>query len=125
MTITNNAGKEQRLFVEIADTVAERTAGLSGRTELGTDTGMLFVIPQRGLGFWMKDTLIPLSVAFIGQCGEIVFIADMEPQSLEMHDTDEPYSFGLEVNQGWFADHGISVGARVGLPDEVRPASCT
>lgn len=124
LTITNNSGAKQTLFVEIADEPGERSVGLSGRTSLAEDTGMLFVIPVKGLGFWMKDTLIPLSVAFIGPCGEVVYIADMEPQTLELHDTDRPYSFGLEVNRGWFAKHGIAVGSRVELPQDVRPASC-
>ena len=125
LTLVNAAGKEQRLDVEIADTAGERTTGLSGRQSLASNAGMLFVIPQHGSGFWMKDTLIPLSVAFLGPCGEIVAIADMEPLSLQLHDTDRPYSFGLEVNQGWFRQHNLSVGDKVLLPDEVKPAACT
>ena len=64
---------------------------------------MLFVIEQRGPGFWMKDTRIPLTVAFIDACGAILAFTDMEPFSLSLHNTEQPYSFGLEVNQGWFA----------------------
>ena len=85
---------------------------------------MLFVIPQRGAGFWMKDTLIPLSVAFLGPCGEIVAIADMEPLSPQLHNPDRPYGFGLEVNQGWFSNHGLGVGDKVVLPDGLKPAGC-
>ena len=125
ITLTTDKGAKRTLFVEIADEPSERSVGLSGRTNLADDSGMLFVIPVKGIGFWMKDTLIPLSVAFLGPCGEVVHIADMQPQTLDLHDTDRPYNFGLEVNQGWFSRHGIGVGARVELPQGVRPASCS
>lgn len=125
MSIATGASTNAYLEVEIADTEPERNVGLSGRSSLGANDGMLFVIPVRGPGFWMKDTTIPLSVAFIGNCGEIVAIADMQPLSLEIHGTDRAYSFGLEVNQGWFGSHGIDVGDKVNLPSEVRPAGCS
>ena len=124
LTITNNAGKEQTLFIEIAETPEQRSIGLSNRRELPEDQGMLFIIPTRGVGFWMKDTLIPLSVAFIGQCGEIVHIADMEPQTDMLHHTDREYKFGLEVNQGWFPEHGIDVGSEVEIPEAHRYPEC-
>ena len=124
LEITNNAGNEQRLFIEIADTDQERGVGLSGRTELGEDQGMLFIIEQRGLGFWMKDTLIPLSVAFIAPCGEIVHIADMQPQTENVHNTVRDYRYGLEANLGWFAEHGIGVGSEVDIPEEYRTPEC-
>ncbi len=124
LTITNNGGKKQTLFVEIALTPQQRGTGLSNRTELPENQGMLFIIPTRGAGFWMKDTLIPLSVAFIGQCGEIVHIADMQPQTETLHNTDRDYKFGLEANLGWFADHGIGVGSKVEIPAEQRYPEC-
>lgn len=124
LELRNNKGEEQRLLIEIADTDQERGVGLSNRTELGEDRGMLFIIPSRGLGFWMKDTLIPLSVAFIGPCGEIVHIADMQPQTETLHNTDREYKYGLEANLGWFAEHGIGVGSTVEIPQEFRQPDC-
>jgi uncharacterized protein len=123
LTIVAANGTTARLQVEIADTEEERSKGLSGRTEVPLDTGMLFV-SERGVGFWMKDTLVALSVAFLADCGEILDIQDMEPRSLEVHDTDQPYRFGLEVAQGWFERNGIAVGDVVGLPRDVRPDQC-
>jgi uncharacterized membrane protein (UPF0127 family) len=125
MSITNNAGKEQKLFVEVAESPQQRSMGLSQRSGLPRDQGMLFIIPVKGVGFWMKDTLIPLSVAFIGACGEIVHIADMQPQTEELHDTDRPYKFGLEANLGWFKEHGIDVGSKVEIPERHRYPECT
>jgi uncharacterized membrane protein (UPF0127 family) len=125
LTMKGESGKEQRLFVEVAATQEQRGVGLSKRTELDADRGMLFIIPTHGLGFWMKDTLIPLSVAFIGPCGEIVFIADMEPQTETLYDTDRPYKYGLETNQGWFREHGIDVGSTVDIPEEYRQPECS
>lgn len=124
LTIVTRDGDVARLQVEIAETPEERTAGLSGREEVPADTGMLFVLPERGPGFWMKDTLVPLSVAFLARCGEIVDIMDMEPQSLELHNTDEEYNFGLEVPQGWFEANGIQVGDIVSIPRNHRPDGC-
>lgn len=85
---------------------------------------MLFIFEQRGAGFWMKDTFVPLSVAFLARCGEIVDIQDMEPQSLELHQAEADYSFGLEVPQGWFAENGIEVGDLVSIPRDYRPDGC-
>jgi uncharacterized membrane protein (UPF0127 family) len=124
LSILNSRGESVRLSIEIADTAEERNIGLSGRDSLAEDAGMLFVFQQRSNGFWMKDTTIPLSVAFIDTCGEIVAIADMEPLSLELVNPREPYSFGLEVNQGWFRRNAIGVGDQVVLPVGLRPPSC-
>lgn len=123
LQLRNAEGETARLRVEIADTAEERQVGLSGRDSLGRDEGMLFVLEQR-LGFWMKDTRIPLSVAFIGACGEILELADMEPLSLVIHNTNRPYEFGLEVNAGWFDAHGIEVGDMVELPENLKPSTC-
>jgi uncharacterized membrane protein (UPF0127 family) len=123
--IIDDDGKKQRLDIEIADTPEKRTTGLMHRTELAENSGMLFIFTQRGRGFYMKDTLIPLSVAFISECGEIVHIADMQPQTLTLHNTDKPYKYGLEVNQGWFASHNISPGATVEIPEEQATEGCS
>ncbi|MPZ48784.1 MAG: DUF192 domain-containing protein [Dehalococcoidia bacterium] len=124
LCLTNQAGETARLDIELADTNEERTKGLSMRASLPEDTGMLFVIERRGPGFWMKDTTIPLSVAFVAPCGEIVHLADMEPLSLTIHGTPLEYRFGLEVNQGWFATNGISVGDKLELPASLLPEAC-
>jgi uncharacterized protein len=123
LTIVTREGDIVRLEVEIADTQEERSVGLSGRQSLEEDTGMLFV-GLTGAGFWMKDTFVPLSVAFLARCGEIVDIQDMEPLSLDIHNTDEDYEFGLEVAQGWFAQNGIEVGDIVSIPRDHRPDGC-
>lgn len=124
LTIVTADGEIARLQVEIADTPEERSVGLSGREEVPEGTGMLFVIPDRGPGFWMRDTYVPLSVAFLARCGEIIAIRDLEPESLELHDIEEPYSFGLETPQGWFEENGIGPGDLVSIPRSHRPDGC-
>ena len=124
LTIVTAQGDVAYLDVEVADTTDERSVGLSGREDVPDGTGMLFVIPQRGAGFWMKDTLVPLSVAFLGRCGEIVDIQDMQPLSLDIHQAEPDYSFGLEVPLGWFAQHGIKVGDLVSIPKGYRLDGC-
>ncbi len=114
------AGKE--IAVDVADSRPQRTLGLSGRTSLPPDQGMLFVNEQDvSSGYHMKDTLIPLSLAFIAADGAIIAIVDMEPCAAEPCPVYEPpsaYRFGLEVNQGAFEQWGIEVGARATLRDE-------
>ena len=123
LCLTNQAGNTARLDLEIADSAEERTKGLSMRDSLPEDTGMLFVIERRGPGFWMKDTTIPLSVAFVAPCGEIVHLADMQPLSLEIVSTPLEYRFGLEVNQGWFAALNIAIGDKLELPASMLAAT--
>lgn len=84
------------------------------RQALPDDHGMLFVFdaPSR-ICMWMKDTPMPLSVAFLDSCGVIVDIADMQPLSLDVHCAGRPARYALEMTRGWFADRGISPGMRV------------
>ena len=111
------SGETYRLTVEIADTVEERAIGLMNRESLAEDAGMLFVWPEdTQSGFWMKNTLIPLSIAFIDAAGVIVDIQDMQPQDETLHYSPSPYRHAVEANQGWFAEHGISTGDSVTLP---------
>ena len=124
LTIVTTDGEVARLQVEVAETPEERSVGLSGREEVPDDTGMLFIIPNRGAGFWMKDTLVPLSVAFLARCGEIVDIQDMEPLTLDIHQADAEYSFGLETPLGWFRDNGVEVGDLVSIPRGYRQDEC-
>jgi uncharacterized protein len=122
LTIVNSLGESVPVQVEIAGTDAERRMGLMGRTALAEDAGMLFVFDrEQRLSFFMKDTLIPLSVAFINTEGYIVDIQDMQPLDLTRHRSAEPAIYALEVNQGFFREHGVEVGNRVELPE--RPGS--
>lgn len=102
-------GKEIR--VEVARTPEERAVGLMGRKQLGKEDGMLFIFEEEGYhSFWMKNTLIPLSIAFIDREGRIVKIVDMEPLTLISHSPPKPILYALEMNQGWFSKKGIKAG---------------
>lgn len=116
LTILASNGKTASLNVEVADIPAKLDRGLTDRASLAPGEGMLFVIERRGPGFWMKDVTIPLSVAFITACGEIIEIQDLEPLSLDFHDTPQAFRFGLEVSRGWFEANGIRAGDRVLSP---------
>jgi uncharacterized membrane protein (UPF0127 family) len=101
-----------------AEVVAEgeaRARGLMHRKSLAQNAGMLFIFDDPGIHcMWMKNTLIPLSVAFVDDRGTIVNIEDMEPHSLESHCAARPVKYALEVNRGWFAAKGIGPGSRLG-----------
>jgi len=100
--------------VEVAATPQQRQTGLMGRKSLAADAGMLFVFEQPGTHcFWMKNTPIPLSIAFIADDGSIVNIADMQPQPLDFHCAYTPVRYALEVKQGGFKRRGIEAGWRV------------
>jgi uncharacterized membrane protein (UPF0127 family) len=118
VTIINSSGEMVPVQVEIADTAAEWQTGLMERTALAQDAGMLFVYDQEQLlSFWMKDTLIPLSIAFIDSQGRIVDIQDMQPLDETSHQSAAPAQYALEVNQGFFGERGIMVGDTVELPE--------
>jgi uncharacterized membrane protein (UPF0127 family) len=117
VSITNTAGQRVDIPVEIADTPAKRETGLMGRSALAPNAGMLFVFGQdQPLSFWMKNTLIPLSIAFMDSRGRIVDIQDMQPLDQTPHDSAAPAKYALEVNQGFFAAQGIQVGDQAVLP---------
>jgi len=117
LTITNSFGEKVPVQVEIADTDAERQRGLMGRAALAEDAGMLFVFGQeQPLSFWMKNTLIPLSIAYIGEGGTIVDIQDMQPLDETSHPSAAPARYALEVNQGFFEARGVQVGDWIELP---------
>lgn len=100
--------------VEIADEPSERKRGLMHRDSLPSDHGMLFVYPEEGVrSFWMRDTSIPLSIAFIDRRGHIVDIQQMTPHSDRFHESPGPVLYALEMPRGWFARHGVKVGDRV------------
>lgn len=101
--------------VEVADTELSRSVGLMYREHLSPDAGMLFVFEQAAKPcFWMKNTLIPLSIAFITADGTISSIHDMQPHSTDLHCPGEPIRYALEMNQGWFEQHSVRAGALIG-----------
>ncbi len=106
------------VVAEVASTPETRTTGLMNRFSLQTDHGMVFVFDQpQPLGFWMMNTYVPLSIAFIDGDGRIVNIEDMAPQTLNRHLSKGLALYALEMKQGWFRQKGIVAGAKVtGLP---------
>lgn len=99
---------------EVAETQEQRATGLMHRKSMPVNAGMLFVFEQPGVQcFWMKNTLLPLSIAFVADDGSIVNIADMQPMSEASHCSAKPVRFALEMNQGWFAKRAIKAGARL------------
>jgi uncharacterized protein len=118
--IDTSGGKKVEVQVEVADDVAEQAKGLMYRKALGEDRGMLFVYPdERKLSFWMKNTLIPLSIAYIDSEGRIVDILDMKPldDKPPHYTSSEPVQYALEVNQGFFEKVGVKVGDHAELPE--------
>jgi uncharacterized membrane protein (UPF0127 family) len=108
------AAGERSLEAELARTDKERETGLMFRTELADGRGMLFVFDHdQVLSFWMKNTLIPLSIAYIAYDGTIVDIRDMRPQALHSVQSSRSVRYALEVPQGWFARAGVKTGDRV------------
>jgi uncharacterized membrane protein (UPF0127 family) len=102
---------KKEIWVEVAKTPAERAKGLMGRKHLGQEEGMFFIFETEDYHtFWMKDTLIPLSIAFIDKSSHIVEIADMKPLSLDSHSPPKPILYTLEMKKGWFSTNGIKVG---------------
>lgn len=102
---------QKEIWVEVAKTPEERNHGLMGRKHLNKDEGMLFIFEAEDYhGFWMKDTLIPLSLAFIDKEGRIVWITEMKPQTLDSHVPPKPVLYALEMNKGWFSSRGIKAG---------------
>ena len=108
----------QALTVELAITEPQRMQGLMYREKLGPNDGMLFVFDAPEYqSMWMKNTLVPLSVAFLAPDGTILNVEDMEPQTLNPHISAGPALYALEMNKGWFAAHGLKPGDKAtGLP---------
>ena len=117
--IDASGGKKVEVRVEIADNIYEQTRGLMYRTALGEDRGMLFVFRDEEVrSFWMRDTLIPLSIAYIDPGGRITDILDMKPldDKPPHYVSSEPVQYALEVNQGFFEERGVKVGDHAELP---------
>jgi len=110
------AGMHQ-MQVQVAATPDQRAIGLMHRAEMPQGEGMLFAFEQASQQcFWMKNTLLPLTAAFIADDGSIVNLADMKPQTTDAHCSDQPVRWVLEMNQGWFAKRGIKAGFKLQGP---------
>jgi len=109
-----NAGMHL-IRAEVAADFATRMRGLMHRASMPQNAGMLFIFDEAAQHcMWMKNTLIPLSVAFIDDQGAIINIADMEPHSEQSHCAAAPARYALEMNRGWFAARAIKPGSRIG-----------
>ena len=109
--------KDKKIKAEVARTEDEKSRGLMFREKLGPDEGMLFIYEREEfLSFWMKNTPLPLSIAFLDQNGRIVDLQDMEPFNLRTHTSTRPAKFALEMNLHWFRKNGVKAGDVVGMP---------
>lgn len=108
-----SAGMHQ-IDAQVAQTHEQRMTGLMHRKEMPQHEGMLFVFEQPSQQcFWMKNTLLPLSVAFLADDGTVVNIQEMKPQTLDSHCSAQPVRYVLEMNTGWFSRKGIKPGAKI------------
>lgn len=113
-----NAGMHL-IRAEVAYTFETRAQGLMFRRAMGPNEGMLFVFPDDSRHcMWMRNTLIPLSVAFLDAAGAIVNVEEMQPQTENAHCAARPVRFALEMNKSWFASKGLKPGARIGGIDK-------
>jgi len=104
-----------RIDAEVAANDANRMQGLMFRKSMAANQGMLFVFPQLDRHcMWMRNTLLPLSVAFLDEAGRILNVEDMQPQTETSHCAAGPARFALEMNLGWFAGKGLKPGLRIG-----------
>lgn len=111
-----------QIDAQVAQTPLQRQVGLMFRKEMPQAEGMLFIFEQPTLQcFWMKNTLLPLTAAFVADDGRIVNLVDMQPLSEQSHCSEEPVRYVLEMNQGWFAKKNIRRGAKIGGSPFVAP----
>lgn len=114
--MTLNAGMHL-IQVQVAQDFEQRQIGLMWRKEMPQNEGMLFVFEQAAVQcFWMRNTLLPLTAAFVADDGTIVNLVDMKPQSDDSHCSKKPVRFVLEMNQGWFAKRNIQAGFKLTGP---------
>jgi uncharacterized membrane protein (UPF0127 family) len=114
-------GTATRLCVRVEATEQARQRGLMNVAKLPDDEGDLFFWPEYGnqdvtFPFWMKDTLIPLTIAFVSSDGKVQEAQDMQAETETIHPPATPYRFAIEANQGWYARHNLGAGATVDLP---------
>ncbi|MEI6549968.1 MAG: DUF192 domain-containing protein [Betaproteobacteria bacterium] len=113
---TLNAGMHL-IQVQLAQDFEQRQIGLMWRKEMPQNEGMLFVFDQPAVQcFWMRNTLLPLTAAFVSDDGSIVNLADMKPMNDDSHCSKKPVRFVLEMNQGWFAKRNIQAGFKLSGP---------
>lgn len=111
------------IHAQVMNTQQGRMRGLMHRTGMAVRDGMLFVFPEAERHcMWMKNTLLPLSVAFIDDAGRIVNIEDMQPQTENIHCADAPVHYALEMNRGWFAMRGVKSGSTISGLDQAPAA---
>lgn len=104
-----------RIDTQLAQTPQQREIGLMFRKEMPQQEGMLFIFEIPGVQcFWMRNTILPLTAAFVADDGTIVNLADMKPMSEDSHCSAKPVRYVLEMNQGWFDKRGIKAGAKLG-----------
>jgi uncharacterized membrane protein (UPF0127 family) len=109
---------------EVASDYATRGRGLMHRKSLAQNAGMLFIFDQPATHcMWMKNTYLPLSVAFLDEEGAIINIADMQPHSEQTHCAARPALYALEMTQGWFAQRGVKAGAKLGGLEQASRAA--
>jgi uncharacterized protein len=112
-TVALSAGMHN-IVAEVASTPQQRQIGMMMRTQMAQHEGMLFVFEQPTRQcFWMRNTLLPLAIAFIADDGRIVNLAEMQAQTDDSHCSTEPVRYVLEMNKGWFDKRGIKAGARL------------
>ncbi len=110
---TLRAGMYQ-IDAQVAATPERRAIGLMHRKEMPQHEGMLFIFEQASQQcFWMKNTLLPLTAAFVADDGTIVNLADMKPQTTDSHCSEKPVRYVLEMHQGWFAKRGFKAGSQI------------
>jgi hypothetical protein len=120
-TVQLNAGMHL-IHAEVAADMSTRSQGLMFRKSLGPNAGMVFVFDEEAQHcMWMKNTLIPLSVAFLDAKGTIINIENMAPQTEETHCASRPARYALEMDRGWFASHGIKPGTKLGGMEKLAP----
>jgi uncharacterized membrane protein (UPF0127 family) len=116
MRVKLQAGMYQ-IDAQVAQTPQQRAIGLMNRREMPTHEGMLFIFEQPSIQcFWMKNTLLPLTAAFVADDGTIINLADMAPQSTQSHCATKPVRFVLEMHQGWFAKKNMAAGFKLSGP---------
>ncbi len=118
--VTLSAGMHL-ISAQVASTPQQRAIGLMFRKAMPVNEGMLFAFEQASEQcFWMKNTLLPLTAAFVADDGTIVNLADMQPQSLDSHCSTKPVRFVLEMNKGWFDKRGLKAGSKLSGPPFTR-----
>lgn len=121
--VTLAIGGVHKVVAEVASIPSDRTQGLMFRKQMNGNEGMLFVYPQPHVtGMWMKNTLIPLSVAFIDEKGVIINVEEMKPETLDAHMAKGPAKYSLEMNTGWFKKRKLGPGTKIkGLEKAPEP----